>query len=148
MEDSRKLNFIYNGDITIQKSNVRVIEIGSGDMEFRLDERFPWINVYIGDNSDEGFAYYDEIDDIESSFISDDEFMTIALNYYVQHVKFITRKEMNERVQKYYKKLEKENKKVKQILSQYTDEQLLNEVNERGLLGGNVLILVLMELTL
>ncbi|MFQ8932883.1 hypothetical protein [Intestinibacter bartlettii] len=137
MEDSRKLNFIYNGDITIQKSNVRVIEIGSGDMEFRLDERFPWINVYIGDNSDEGFAYYDEIDDIESSFISDDEFMTIALNYYVQHVKFITRKEMNERVQKYYKKLEKENKKVKQILSQYTDEQLLNEVNERGLLGGN-----------
>ena len=137
MEDNRKLNFIYNGDITIQKSNVRVIEIGSGDMEFRLDERFPWINVYIGDNSDEGFAYYDEIDDIESSFISDDEFMTIALNYYVQHVKFITRKEMNERVQKYYKKLEKENKKVKQILSQYTDEQLLNEVNERGLLGGN-----------
>ena len=137
MEDSRKLNFIYNGDITIQKSNVRVIEIGSGDMEFRLDERFPWINVYIGDNSDEGFAYYDEIDDIESSFISDDEFMTIALNYYVQHVKFITRKEMNERVQKYYKKLEKENKKVKQILSRYTDEQLLNEVNERGLLGGN-----------
>jgi hypothetical protein len=137
MEDNRKLNFIYNGDITIQKSNVRVIEIGSGDMEFRLDERFPWINVYIGDNSDEGFAYYDEIDDIESSFISDDEFMTIALNYYVQHVKFITRKEMNERVQKYFKKQEKENQKVKQILSQYTDEQLLNEVNERGLLGGN-----------
>ena len=44
---------------------------------------------------------------------------------------------MEERVQNYYKKLEKENKKVKQILSQYTDEQLLNEVNERGLLGGN-----------
>lgn len=32
---------------------------------------------------------------------------------------------------------EKENQKVKQILSQYTDEQLLNEVNKRGLLGGN-----------
>ena len=46
-------------------------------------------------------------------------------------------KAMEERVQNYYKKLEKENKKVKQILSQYTDEQLLNEVNERGLLGGN-----------
>ena len=32
---------------------------------------------------------------------------------------------------------EKENQKVTQILSQYTDEQLLNEVNKRGLLGGN-----------
>ena len=134
MEDNKKLNFIYNGDITIERSKVRVIEMGSGDIEFRLDERFPWIHVYIGDNSDEGFAYYDEID-IESSFISDDEFVTIALNYYMQHVEFITHKEMEERVQKYFKRQEKEDQKVTQILSQYTDEQLLEEVNKRGLLG-------------
>ena len=44
---------------------------------------------------------------------------------------------MKEKVQKYFKRQEKENQKVTQILSQYTDEQLLNEVNERGLLGGN-----------
>ena len=36
-----------------------------------------------------------------------------------------------------FKRQEKENQKVTQILSQYTDEQLLNEVNKRGLLGGN-----------
>ena len=104
--------------------------------KFTLDERFPWINVYLGDNSDEGFRYFDEID-IESSFINADELVTIVLNYCVEHIRFITDKKMKEKVQKYFKRQEKENQKVTQILSQYTDEQLLNEVNKRGLLGGN-----------
>ena len=59
------------------------------------------------------------------------------LNYCVEHIRFITDKKMKEKVQKYFKRQEKENQKVTQILSQYTDEQLLNEVNKRGLLGGN-----------
>ena len=117
MEDNKKLSFTHFGDIRIERANVRVIEIGAGSLKFALDERYPYyIKVYIGDSSDEGFEYIDDISGIDPK-INDDEFMTI--------------------VQKYYKKLEKENQKVKQILSQYTDEQLLNEVNERGLLGGN-----------
>ena len=130
MEDNKKLSFTYFGDIRIEKANVRVIEIGAGSLKFAIDERYPhYIKVYIGDNSDDILGIDQKI--------NDDEFMTIVLNYCVQHVEFITNKAMEERVQNYYKKLEKENKKVKQILSQYTDEQLLNEVNERGLLGGN-----------
>jgi hypothetical protein len=137
MEDNKKLSFTHFGDIRIERANVRVIEIGAGSLKFALDERYPYyIKVYIGDSSDEGFEYIDDISGIDPK-INDDEFMTIVLNYCVQHVEFITNKAMEERVQKYYKKLEKENQKVKQILSQYTDEQLLNEVNERGLLGGN-----------
>lgn len=136
MEDNKKLEFTYCGDIKIEFANVRVIEIGAGSLKFKLDERFPWITVYIGDNSDEGFTYFDEIS-LNSSNIDADEFVTIALNYCVEHIKFITDKKMKEKVQKYFKRQEKENQKVKQILSQYTDEQLLNEVNERGLLGGN-----------
>lgn len=137
MEDNKKLEFTYCGDIKIEFANIRVIEIGSS-LKFTLDERFPWINVYLGDNSDEGFRYFDEID-IESSFINADELVTIVLNYCVEHIRFITDKKMKEKVQKYFKRQEKENQKVKQILSQYTDEQLLNEVNERGLLGGNLI---------
>ena len=137
MEDNKKIGFTYLGDIRIERSNVRVIEIGAGSLKFALDERYPYyIKVYIGDNSDEGFEYIDDILGIDPK-INDDEFMTTVLNYCVQHVEFMTNKEMEERVQNYYKKLEKENQKVTQILSQYTDEQLLNEVNKRGLLGGN-----------
>lgn len=135
MEDNKKLSFTYFGDIKIEFANIRVIEIGSS-LKFTLDERFPWINVYLGDNSDEGFRYFDEID-VESSFINADELVTIVLNYCVEHIRFITDKKMKEKVQKYFKRQEKENQKVTQILSQYTDEQLLNEVNKRGLLGGN-----------
>ena len=138
MEDNKKLEFTYCGDIKIEFANIRVIEIGSS-LKFTLDERYPYyIKVYIGDSSDEGFEYIDDISGIDPK-INDDEFMTIVLNYCVQHVEFITNKAMEERVQNYYKKLEKENQKVKQILSQYTDEQLLNEVSERGLLGGNLI---------
>lgn len=136
MEDNKKLEFTYCGDIKIEFANIRVIEIGNGNLKFELDERFPWINVYLADDSDGGFAYFDEID-IESSLINADEFVTIALNYCMEHIRFITDKKMKEKVQKYFKRQEKENQKVTQILSQYTDEQLLNEVNERGLLGGN-----------
>lgn len=136
MEDNKKLEFTYCGDIKIEFANIRVIEIGNGNLKFELDERFPWINVYLADDSDGGFAYFDEID-IESSLINADEFVTIALNYCMEHIKFITDKKMKEKVQNYYKRQEKENQKVTQILSQYTDEQLLNEVNKRGLLGGN-----------
>lgn len=136
MEDNKKLSFTYFGDIRIERANVRVIEIGAGSLKFAIDERYPWINVYLGDNSDEGFRYFDEID-IESSLINADELVTIVLNYCVEHIKFITDKKMKEKVQKYFKRQEKENQKVTQILSQYTDEQLLNEVNKRGLLGGN-----------
>lgn len=136
MEDNKKLEFTYCGDIKIEFANIRVIEIGNGNLKFELDERFPWINVYLADDSDGGFAYFDEID-IESSLINADEFVTIALNYCMEHIRFITDKKMKEKVQKYFKRQEKENQKVTQILSQYTDEQLLNEVNKRGLLGGN-----------
>lgn len=134
MEDNKKLEFTYCGDIKIEFANVRVIEIGNGNLKFMLDERFPWINVYLGDDSDEGFRYFDEID-IESSLIDADEFVTIALNYCMEHIRFITDKKMKEKVQKYFKRQEKEDQKVTQILSQYTDEQLLNEINKRGLLG-------------
>lgn len=139
MEDNKKLSFTYFGDIRIEKANVRVIEIGAGSLKFAIDERYPhYIKVYIGDNSDEGFRYFDEID-IESSLINADELVTIVLNYCVEHIRFITDKKMKEKVQKYFKRQEKENQKVTQILSQYTDEQLLNEVSERGLLGGNLI---------
>lgn len=137
MEDNKKLSFTYFGDIRIEKANVRVIEIGAGSLKFAIDERYPhYIKVYIGDNSDEGFEYIDDILGIDPK-INDDEFMTIVLNYCVQHVEFITNKAMEERVQNYYKKLEKENQKVTQILSQYTDEQIEDEMYRRGLLGGN-----------
>ena len=48
MEDNKKLEFTYCGDIKIEFANIRVIEIGSS-LKFTLDERFPWINVYLGD---------------------------------------------------------------------------------------------------
>ena len=94
MEDNKKLEFTYCGDIKIEFANIRVIEIGSS-LKFTLDERFPWINVYLGDNSDEGFRYFDEID-IESSFINADELVTIGLNYCVDHISFITDAKMIE----------------------------------------------------
>ena len=58
MGDNKKLEFTYCGDIKIEFANVRVIEIGAGSLKFKLDERFPWITVYIGDNSDEGFTAF------------------------------------------------------------------------------------------
>lgn len=39
-----------------------MIEIGAGSLKFAIDERYPhYIKVYIGDNSDEGFEYIDDI---------------------------------------------------------------------------------------
>ena len=66
MEDNKKLSFTYFGDIRIEKANVRVIEIGAGSLKFALDERYPYyIKVYIGDSSDEGFEYIDDISGID-----------------------------------------------------------------------------------
>ena len=66
MEDNKKLEFTYCGDIKIERANVRVIEIGAGSLKFALDERYPYyIKVYIGDSSDEGFEYIDDISGID-----------------------------------------------------------------------------------
>ena len=66
MEDNKKLSFTYFGDIRIERANVRVIEIGAGSLKFALDERYPYyIKVYIGDSSDEGFEYIDDISGID-----------------------------------------------------------------------------------
>ena len=43
-----------------------MIEIGAGSLKFALDERYPYyIKVYIGDSSDEGFEYIDDISGID-----------------------------------------------------------------------------------
>jgi len=125
MEDNKKLEFTYCGDIKIEFANIRVIEIGSS-LKFTLDERFPWINVYLGDNSDEGFRYFDEID-IESSLINADELVTIVLNYCVEHIRFITDKKMKEKVQKYFKRQEKEKVELDK------QKNKLHDLLERGI---------------
>ena len=91
--ESLKINSIYNGDVKVNTSTIMVVEVG--DLRFEMDERFPWINVFITDNTDLGYSLIDEIEEIEP-IINHEDLAALAMNYYFKNVKIVTEKQMKE----------------------------------------------------
>lgn len=94
---SSKINIVYSGDVKVDTSTVMVAEVG--DLRFEMDERFPWINVFIYDNTDLGYSLIDEIEEIES-IMNHEDLAAVAMNYYFKNVKIVTQKQMKELVSK------------------------------------------------
>lgn len=91
-----KIKTVFNErDIEVSTSTVMVVEVG--DLRFEMDERFPWINVFIRDNSDLGYSYFDEIE--EDTIVTHEDLGVVAMNYYFKNVNVITEKEMKKNVQ-------------------------------------------------
>lgn len=91
--ESLKINSIYNGDVRVKTSTIMVVEVG--DLRFEMDERFPWINVFITDNTDLGYSLIDEIEEIEP-IINHEDLAVVAMNYYFKNVSIVTEKQMKE----------------------------------------------------
>lgn len=88
-----KINSIYNGDIAVNTSTVMVVEVG--ELRFEMDERFPWINVFINDDSEVGYSLIDELEEIDP-IITNEDLAVVAMNYYFKNVKVVTKRQLEE----------------------------------------------------
>lgn len=120
--ESLKINSIYNGDVKVNTSTIMVVEVG--DLRFEMDERFPWINVFITDNTDLGYSLIDEIEEIEP-IMNHEDLAVIAMNYYFENVNIATEKQMKELISK-----EKEIKTAQE--GQVQEQQFISEDSVNG----------------
>ena len=90
-----KIDQVFTGDIKVELSTIMVVEVG--DLRFEMDERFPWINVFINDNSDLGYSKIDELEEIKP-IITHDDLVVVAMNYYFEKVRMVTEKEMQDTI--------------------------------------------------
>ncbi|MCC3668070.1 hypothetical protein [Terrisporobacter mayombei] len=120
--ESLKINSIYNGDVKVNTSTIMVVEVG--DLRFEMDERFPWINVFITDNTDLGYSLIDEIEEIEP-IMNHEDLAVIAMNYYFKNVNIATEKQMKELISK-----EKEIKTAQE--GQVQEQQFISEDSVNG----------------
>ena len=129
-----KINSIYNGDIKVDISTVMVVEVG--DLRFEMDERFPWINVFITDKTELGYSLIDEIEEIEP-IIDHEDLAAVAMNYYFKNVNIVTERQMKELVSKEQeiKTAQEEQVQEQCIISEIKDEhhcsvvkQLINSI--------------------
>lgn len=90
-----KIDQVFTGDIKVELSTIMVVEVG--DLRFEMDERFPWINVFINDNSDLGYSKIDELEEIKP-IINHDDLVVVAMNYYFEKVRMVTEKEMQDNI--------------------------------------------------
>lgn len=73
-------------DIKVDESTILVIEIGT--LSFEVDERFPWISVYLtGEESKEFITEIDEED--MPTFTNHEELKRFCLNWYFNNVEIV-----------------------------------------------------------
>lgn len=78
-------------DITVNTSTALIVEIGS--LSFEVDERFPWVSVYL--NSDKRKELIDEIDEDDTpTIVEHQELKRVALNWYFSNVEIVSEEEM------------------------------------------------------
>lgn len=77
-------------EVKVDTSTILVVEIGT--LSFEVDERFPWIDVYLtGGESKEFITEIDE-DDIPT-FVNHEELKRYCLNWYFNNVEIIEKVE-------------------------------------------------------
>lgn len=76
-------------ELKVEESTISVIEIGT--LSFELDERFPWIDVYLtGGEAKELITEIDEED--MPTFVNHEELKRYCLNWYFNNVEIISEK--------------------------------------------------------
>lgn len=76
-----------NADLEVKTSNIQVVEIG--DLSFEMDERFPWIYVYVLEDG-EKTEILEIIDEIEMP-TGLEELKVFALNWYFKNVEIVNK---------------------------------------------------------
>ncbi|MCX0353227.1 hypothetical protein LI064_01655 [Clostridium perfringens] len=76
-----------NADLEVKTSNIQVVEIG--DLSFEVDERFPWIYVYVLEDEEKA-ELLETIDEIEMP-TGLEELKVFALNWYFKNVEVINK---------------------------------------------------------
>lgn len=131
----------FTGDIKVEFSTIMVAEVGN--LRFEMDERFPWINVFINDNSDLGYSKIDELEEIKP-IITHDDLVVVAMNYYFEKVHMVTEKEMQDTIKNNleqsvygYEKISiKPNEKTAQ--EERVQEQLINIKLDEKLISNHL----------
>lgn len=73
-------------EVKINTSTILVVEIGT--LSFEVDERFPWIDVYL--TGGESKEFITEIDDKDiPTFVDHEELQRYCLNWYFNNVEII-----------------------------------------------------------
>lgn len=76
-------------ELKVEESTISVIEIGT--LSFELDERFPWIDVYLtGGEAKEFITQIDE--ENMPTFVNHEELKRCCLNWYFNNVEIICEK--------------------------------------------------------
>lgn len=124
-----KINTLFDGDIKIDTSNIMVIDVA--ELRFQLDERFPWIDVLIMDDTDTGYSFVEQIELEEKISMTEEEFRVFSINWYLKHTEFLTVVEL-EKIK--LKEADESRKQKLENLKLYTNNELLNELQRRGIL--------------
>ena len=81
-----KLLQITGDDIFISTSTIMVVQIG--DFSFEVDERFPWIEVYLTGGEHKKFVT--EIDEEDMpTFVDYEKFKVYCLNWFFNNVEIV-----------------------------------------------------------
>lgn len=81
-----KMIKITDTDIKIEESTILVVEIGT--LSFEIDERYPWIDVYLtGGESKEFVTQIDE--ENMPVFVEHEELKRYCLNWYFNNVEIV-----------------------------------------------------------
>ena len=133
-----KINTLI-GDIKIEKTSSLIATVGDIRAEKEADAH--WVNIFINDNSDIGYSFIDQIelsekDDIETK----EELVVFIMNWYFTNVQVVTEKQNEINIQKAKEYREDlEYKKAVEDLAKYTEEQLFEELEKRGLCKTEIL---------
>ena len=114
-------------DIKIEKTSSLIATVGDIRAEKEADTH--WVNIFINDNSDIGYSFIDQVelfakDDIKTQ----EELLVFTMNWYFENVQVVTEKQNKINIQK-----------AIEDLSKYTEEQLFEELEKRGLCKTRIL---------
>lgn len=77
------------GNFGVKEYKANIIELGG--IKFIKEDVTPWIDVFLGDNSDHGYAFMDQIDTQEAkSIITLEELKIFAMNWYFNNVEIVS----------------------------------------------------------
>ena len=126
-------------DIKIEKTSSLIATVGDIRAEKEADTH--WVNIFINDNSDIGYSFIDQVelfakDDIKTQ----EELLAFTMNWYFENVQVVTEKQNKINIQKAIEYRENlEYKKAVEDLAKYTEEQLFEELEKRGLCKTEIL---------
>ena len=126
-------------DIKIEKTSSLIATVGDIRAEKEADTH--WVNIFINDNSDIGYSFIDQVelfakDDIKTQ----EELLVFTMNWYFENVQVVTEKQNKINIQKAIEYRENlEYKKAVEDLAKYTEEQLFEELEKRGLCKTEIL---------